>query len=207
MRKSFNGTFPITRKFGVVDPAYSNYPGSQHPGTDYGLPVNTPLVAGMGGTVSIYDRNPNIHTGRGKEVVIVSGDKQRKTCHMNRIDVESGQTVTEGQAIGLSGNTGYSSGPHLHDELLVKGQYVDLEKNLSEGETMPTQKQVLDHFNAYGVKGKLANGDPSQEQLDYYSTRPWSVLYVDLLTFNHDRRLELEKTSPTVLKSGIYKVN
>lgn len=57
---------------------------------------------------------------------------------------------------------------------------------------MPTQKQVLDHFHAYDVLGKLPNGDPSQDQLDYYSTHDWSVLYSDLLNYNHDRRDELQ---------------
>lgn len=138
MRRSFNGSFPITRPFGVYDPAYSNYPGSKHPGTDYGMPLNTPLVAGIGGVVTIYNRDPSITTGRGKEVVISSANMQRKTCHMNRIDVVTGQKVVEGQAIGISGSTGYSTGPHLHDELLIDGQYVDLEVYLKQGGGMST---------------------------------------------------------------------
>lgn len=144
MRHAFNGNYPITRPFGVYDPAYANYPGSKHPGTDYGLPANTPLVAGMSGTVTTYRRSGA--SGRGNEVVITSGPVQRKACHMNRVDVETGQKIEEGQPIGLSGYTGYvvdaqgnvgtPDGAHLHDELLIDGVYVPLEEYLTEGEDM-----------------------------------------------------------------------
>lgn len=151
MRHSFNGNFPVTRAFGIKDPAYAGYPDSRHPGTDYGLPAKTPttgtpLVAGMSGQVTAINRDSSIHTGRGKEVVITNGNKQRKTCHMNRIDVTTGQLVKEGQPIGLSGYTGYvidaqgnigtPGGAHLHDELMIDGKYVDLEKYLKEGAGM-----------------------------------------------------------------------
>jgi hypothetical protein len=136
MRRSFTGNYPITRKFGIKDPAYANYPGSLHPGTDYGLPANTPLIAGMAGIVTIYDRDPNIKVGRGKEVKIEFANFTRKDCHMNRIDVVNGQFVHEGQQIGLSGNTGFSTGAHVHSELLVNGQLTDLEKYLKEENSM-----------------------------------------------------------------------
>jgi hypothetical protein len=133
MRRAFNGNYPITQAFGVYDQvAYANYPGSKHPGTDYGLPVNTELVAGMSGIVTVYDRSATEKVGRGKEVQINFANLGRRNCHMNRIDVVNGQFVHEGQQIGLSGNTGFSTGPHLHDELLVNGEYTDLEKYLKE---------------------------------------------------------------------------
>lgn len=144
MRLSFSGGYSITRTFGVYDPAYANYPGSCHPGTDWGLPANTQLLAGMSGRVSIIDRDPALHIGRGKEVVITNGNLQRKTCHMNRIDVADGQQVTMGQPIGLSGFTGYvidaaggigtPGGAHLHDELLIGGIYVPLVVHLTNKE-------------------------------------------------------------------------
>lgn len=142
MRLAFNGNYPMTRDFGIYDPAYAAYPGSKHPGTDWGLPADTQLVANQSGTVTVYDRDPNIHKGRGKEVVITNGNKQTKTCHMNQIDVSNGQYVVEGQPIGLSGYTGYvvdnngnvgtPKGAHLHNELLIDGIYVRLQDNLGE---------------------------------------------------------------------------
>lgn len=147
MRLAFNGSYGISRAFGVYDPsAYSGYPGARHPGTDYGVPANTPLVAGMSGTVSVIDRSSTLKTGRGKEVIITNGNKQRKACHMNRIDVVNGQYVAEGDPIGLSGYTGYvldgagnvgtPGGAHLHDELLIDGIYVNLSEHLGGDEDM-----------------------------------------------------------------------
>lgn len=143
MRHAFIGSYPITNPFGVYDPAYANYPGSRHPGTDYGMPQGTELVAGMSGSVSIFDRDPNIKVGRGKEVVITNGDTQRKACHMSRINVAPGTWINEGTPIGLSGNTGYSSGPHLHDELIINGQYVSLEDYLKEEDDMKVTDPIF----------------------------------------------------------------
>lgn len=52
-----------------------------------------------------------------------------------------------------------------------------------KGEDMakPTQKEVLSQFRDFKVRGKLSNGDPSQDQLDYYSSRDWGTLNGDLL--------------------------
>lgn len=158
MRHAFNGNYGITRPFGVVDPAYSNYPNSAHPGTDYGLPANTPLVAGISGRVTVFNRASNLKTGRGKEVVITNGKYQRKFCHMNRIDVSDGQQVAEGQSIGLSGYTGYvldgagnigtPAGAHLHDELLIDGVYVPLEEHLNDyvGDYVMTEEDAKQEY-------------------------------------------------------------
>lgn len=146
MRRAFSDNYPITRKFGVFGSEYSNYPGSKHPGTDYLVPANRPLLANQSGTVTIFDRPASLKTGRGKEVVITKGNKQTKTCHMNKIDVVNGQQVKEGQAIGLSGHTGYvidsqgnigtPAGAHLHNELMINGQYVNIEDNLNQEDDM-----------------------------------------------------------------------
>lgn len=143
MRRAFAGTYPVSRPFGEYDPiAYANYPGQEHSGTDYPLPTGTPLLAGMSGIVTIYDRDPAIKVGRGKEVRIKFANLERRLCHMSRIDVKNGDFVREGQPFGVSGHTGYvvdaqgnvgtPGGAHLHDELLVNGEYTDLEKYLKE---------------------------------------------------------------------------
>lgn len=175
MRRSFNGEYPVTNPFGVYDPeAYGNYPGKRHPGTDYGLPENTQLIAGMAGKVTVFDRPASVHTGRGKEVVIAFGNQVRKTCHMNRIDVKTGDMVATGYPIGLSGNTGYSSGPHLHDEYLEDGQYKDLEKHLGEGDDMLTETLItklwagyIDEYPAPDSVLKHWNGKPILEFIEY----------------------------------------
>ena len=48
-------------------------------------------------------------------------------CHLDRIDVQSGDQVTQGQRVGLAGSTGRSSGPHLHWSVVLNGTMVDPE--------------------------------------------------------------------------------
>jgi len=48
-------------------------------------------------------------------------------CHLDRIDVNAGDTVSKGQRIGLSGKTGRATGPHLHWSVILNGAMVDPE--------------------------------------------------------------------------------
>jgi len=155
MRRPYNGSYPVTRPYGVYDPAYSNYPGSVHPGTDYGTPENHPMIAAISGTVTVYARG-NTATGRGNEVVITNGSTQVKYCHLNRIDVATGSKVTEGQQVGLCGWTGYvlpksPAGSHLHFETLINGVYKNPETQYNStsigGKIMDTDAKVAAQYN------------------------------------------------------------
>ena len=151
MRRPYNGTYPVTRHFGVYDAAYAAYPNSRHPGTDYGTPYRTPLVASQSGVVQVIDRG-TAKTGRGREVVITNGNTQVKYCHMDSFDVSNGQNVTEGQLIGYVGFTGYVmdwqgnigtvGGSHLHFEVLVNGIYVNPETQYNQGEDMVKKEDL-----------------------------------------------------------------
>lgn len=144
MRRPYNGTYSITRPFGVYDAAYANYPGSRHPGCDYGLPYRTPLIAAISGTAQVIDRG-TAKTGRGREVVITNGSTQVKYCHMDSFSISNGQ-VAEGQVIGHSGFTGYVmdsagnigtiGGTHLHFETLINGVYQNPENQYNQGGSM-----------------------------------------------------------------------
>lgn len=143
MIRAFKGEYPVSNPFGVYDAeAYARYPGQRHPGTDYPLPKGTRLYAGMSGYIS---RTVSVGwAGKGNELVITKDNVQRRYGHMDRIDVQDGQWVNEGDYVGLSGNTGYvlppptendpNAGAHLHDEYKVNGEYRDLERALKEQE-------------------------------------------------------------------------
>jgi len=92
---------------------------SVNPGTDYACPVGTPVVAiGGGGVVT---KVVNDIAGAGGRMVHIKFNSYEWSCdylHLSRIDVAVGQTVEQGQVIGLSGASGKGSergyGPHLH---------------------------------------------------------------------------------------------
>jgi murein DD-endopeptidase MepM/ murein hydrolase activator NlpD len=92
-----------------------------HAGIDYGTPTGTPIKASDGGTV-VYSGNMS---GYGKTVDIKHCDgRMTRYAHLSKILVGRG-AVAQSQVIGKSGSTGYSTGPHLHFEVHVKGQAVN----------------------------------------------------------------------------------
>lgn len=95
---------------------------SNHQGVDWGLPTGSTVVAASGGTVTkagwgggygyvIYIRHP--------------GGVETRYAHLSKILVSAGSTVKQGQKIARSGNTGVSTGPHLHFELRMGGSAVN----------------------------------------------------------------------------------
>ncbi|WP_329568582.1 M23 family metallopeptidase [Streptomyces sp. NBC_01361] len=91
-----------------------------HTGVDFVVPTGTPLKAIAAGTVV----SAGLDGAYGNEVVIQHADgKYSQYAHMSSLSVSSGQTVTEGQQIGLSGATGNVTGPHLHFEIRTTPSY------------------------------------------------------------------------------------
>lgn len=84
---------------------------------DYGLPIGTPIYAAAAGTV-IISKNSGYNAGYGNYVAIQHpNNTQTVYGHFTQTVVEVGQSVKQGQLIGYSGNTGKSTGPHLHFEI------------------------------------------------------------------------------------------
>ncbi len=95
---------------------------SFHKGVDWATPVGTSVVASSSGTVT----RAGWGSGYGYCVYIHHSDgKDTRYGHLSKVLVSVGQSVTQGQRIALSGNTGVSTGPHLHFEILVNGAQVN----------------------------------------------------------------------------------
>ncbi|MEK6477197.1 M23 family metallopeptidase [Catalinimonas sp. 4WD22] len=94
-----------------------------HPGIDFSAPQGTPIYAtGAGKVVTVKSS----FTGYGKQVEIEHGFGYiTKYAHMSDFNVKVGQTVERGQCIGYVGNTGTSTAPHLHYEILKDGDKVN----------------------------------------------------------------------------------
>ncbi|MFV0134470.1 M23 family metallopeptidase [Streptomyces sp. HMX87] len=98
---------------------------SKHSGQDFAVPVGTDVVATHGGTV--VKAGPNgagDGPAYGNAVVIKHGNgTYSQYAHLSKVDVKPGQVVKTGQHIAKSGNTGNSSGPHLHFEIRTTPNY------------------------------------------------------------------------------------
>ncbi|MFI5542859.1 peptidoglycan DD-metalloendopeptidase family protein [Streptomyces sp. NPDC051815] len=91
-----------------------------HTGVDFIAPMGTTVKAVGAGTVVSAGWSGSY----GNEVVIRHADgKYSQYAHLSHLSVSSGQSVTAGQSIGLSGSTGNSTGPHLHFEIRTGPSY------------------------------------------------------------------------------------
>ncbi len=92
----------------------------RHGGMDFGVPVGTPVRAANSGTVITSADLPGGGNGGyrsyGRYIVVDHGDKSTLYAHLSRRNLTAGANVKSGQMLGLSGNTGNSTGPHLHFE-------------------------------------------------------------------------------------------
>ncbi len=98
---------------------------STHSGQDFAVASGTQVLASHGGTVVKAGGNgAGDGPAYGNAVVIKHGNgTYSQYAHLSRLDVKAGQIVKTGQRIALSGNTGNSSGPHLHFEIRTKASY------------------------------------------------------------------------------------
>lgn len=113
----FNGYIWPTR--GTITSGYGWRWGRMHRGVDVAGPVGTPVVAAAPGVVEQAGWNSG---GYGNLVEIRHPDgSMTRYAHNNRLNVSTGQTVSQGQQISEMGSTGYSTGPHLHFEVHPRG--------------------------------------------------------------------------------------
>jgi len=95
---------------------------TNHKGTDIAVPTGTAVMASSGGKVT----RAGWASGYGNVVYITHEDgKETRYAHLSKILVKAGQEVKQGEKIALSGNTGRSSGPHLHFEIRINGEAVN----------------------------------------------------------------------------------
>ncbi|EJF53875.1 metalloendopeptidase-like membrane protein [Saprospira grandis DSM 2844] len=94
-----------------------------HTGIDFGAPIGTPIYATGNGKVAkvVLKR-----TGYGRHVIIDHGHGYKTLyAHMSKVEVKAGEKVKRGEIIGRVGNTGASTAPHLHYEVVYKGKKVN----------------------------------------------------------------------------------
>ena len=96
--------------------------GRLHAGTDFAGPIGTPIYATADGVVS----HASWSSGYGRLIKIRHEfGIETRYAHLNAMDVTVGQRVSRGQRIGAMGNSGRSTGPHLHYEVRVGGEPIN----------------------------------------------------------------------------------
>lgn len=111
----------ITSKFGNRIHPVSKI-STFHNGVDIAVPVGTEIKSPLAGkVVNVYENEAG-----GKQLIIDHDNGMRTGyAHLSGYKVARGQRIKEGQVVALSGNTGKSTGPHLHLTLTVNGNKVD----------------------------------------------------------------------------------
>lgn len=127
--------WPVTTSKRVTSPFGKRNTGiagasTNHRGIDIGgVYYSSTVYAAKAGTVIVSSSN----SVRGQYIVISHGSGNTTTYqHLSKRSVSVGQTVTQGQAIGVTGSSGVGSGPHLHFEITENGQLVDPLKYLTD---------------------------------------------------------------------------
>ena len=110
-----------------------------HTGLDFQADVGTPILAAAGGLVVVQEFHPQygnmVQIDHGNELVTLY-------AHASRVLVRKGDLIKHGQKIAEVGNTGRSTGSHLHFEVLVNGIPQDPQKFLDAGRTVTAQLQA-----------------------------------------------------------------
>lgn len=103
----------VTQLYGATKFAQRAYKSKFHNGIDFGVPQGTEVLAAEDGVVLLAGNNGRVQYGK---YVLVKHANGLLTlyAHLSYQSVRTGDQVTRGQSIGRSGNTGYSTGPHLH---------------------------------------------------------------------------------------------
>ncbi len=109
LKYPFMREFVVTSPFGPRIHPVTGQPGS-HRGTDYATPVGTPVYSPLAGVVKFMGEDDI----NGKYIGVANSDFTVSFAHMDTTIGTPGDPVAAGQVIGLTGNTGRSTGPHVH---------------------------------------------------------------------------------------------
>lgn len=127
-----------------------------HNGVDFGIPTGTPVIAPSDGVVEHVAFQAR---GAGRYIKIRHGHITTVYMHLSKPLVRAGQAVKKGERIALSGNTGGSTGPHLHYEFHINGRPVNpMTVKLpgsSSGLESKERKSFLDRAKSVEAKLKL----------------------------------------------------
>ncbi len=123
--------------------------GAMHEGIDFVADAGTPVIASAGGVVLVAQFHPQY----GNMVEVDHGnDFSSLYAHLSKINVKVGQIIKRGRNIGASGNTGRSTGPHLHFEVRFRGVAQNPDRFLQQGSQLALKSPVESKAGSASVK-------------------------------------------------------
>ena len=150
---------PLAGDFRISSPYGVDRVTHRHSGIDLAVPEGTKVTAAKKGKVSFAGWG----NGYGYRIVVDHLDGTQTTYnHLSDIGVKVGDTVNAGSTIALSGNTGNSTGPHLHFEVKKGGQYVDPEAYFDFGNGKKAQGQGTYTSQMAAVKTDISTSSPQK---------------------------------------------
>ncbi|MGE6607384.1 peptidoglycan DD-metalloendopeptidase family protein [Halomonas sp. NPDC076908] len=156
-RRPFEGNYRLSSGFNPrrLHPVTGRV--SPHNGTDFAMPIGTPIIAPANGRV---ERVANHHAA-GRYIVVRHDNGYRtRYLHLSRQLVSQGDRVTMGERIALSGNTGRSTGPHLHYEVIVNNSPVNaMTVDLPENTSLSGDTLIAFQNQAEPILAALESGD------------------------------------------------
>ncbi|TFH85623.1 peptidase M23 [Billgrantia azerbaijanica] len=156
-RRPFTGSYRLSSSFNLRRKHPVTGRISPHKGTDFAMPIGTPIVAPADGRVEKLGNHPLA----GRYVVIRHDNGYRtRFLHLSRQLVNRGDRVTMGERIALSGNSGRSTGPHLHYEVHVNNRAVDAMKvSLPENKSLSGEALLAFQRQAEPLLAALERGE------------------------------------------------
>jgi len=149
---------PVTQAFGENPGLYARFGVQGHNGVDFGCAEGTPVSAAATGTVTKIQTDPD---GYGLHVRLSHSWGRTIYAHLSEVLCRMGQRVAEGETLARTGNSGFSSGPHLHFEARLQGQ----EGNGYDGAVDPLPLLVSSHSHV----NNLVSTTPTPEQVPVIS--------------------------------------
>ncbi|WP_299258268.1 peptidoglycan DD-metalloendopeptidase family protein [uncultured Kushneria sp.] len=156
-RYPFKGHYRISSPFNLKRHHPITGRISPHKGTDFAMPVGSTVRAPADGRVTKVVSHPLA----GKYIVITHDNGyQTRYLHLSRPEVKPGQRVKMGQEIAKSGNTGRSTGAHLHYEIIANGSQVNaMRVKLPGGRSLSGQELASFKTESKELLAKLENAD------------------------------------------------
>jgi murein DD-endopeptidase MepM/ murein hydrolase activator NlpD len=148
MLKSIPSIMPVNRKLVKISSGFGwrylpGRGGQFHTGVDFAGHIGIPIFATGDGVVE--DANLNASFAGYGLIVLINHGFGFKTlyAHLSKVLVKPGDSVKRGQIIGYMGSTGYSTGPHLHYEVIRNGQKVNPINYIFEGLSEEEYRQIF----------------------------------------------------------------